>query len=49
MVFKREITQIVIFVVIANVVALLFYAPTVVRNLAQSANTAAGQGGSWQG
>lgn len=47
--FKREMTQFVIFVVIAIVVALLFYAPTVVKNLAQSANTATGQGGSWQG
>lgn len=47
--FKREMAQFVIFVVIAIIVALLFYAPPVVKSLAQSANTATGQGGGWEG
>lgn len=47
---KREITQFAIFIGIAIVVALLFYAPDIISNIAKSVNqNSGGQGGSWNG
>lgn len=47
--FKREMTQFFIFVVIAIIVALLFYAPGIVKSLAQEAGSTTGNSGSWKG
>lgn len=46
--FRREMTQFFIFLVIAIVVALLFYAPDLVKNLAKATNSATGQNASWK-
>lgn len=47
--FKREMTQFMIFLVIAILVAIIFYAPDIIKNLAQSVNTSSGNGGTWGG
>lgn len=46
--FRREMTQFVIFLVIAIVVAIIFYAPNVIKNIAQGVEKGAGTGGSWK-
>lgn len=46
---KREMTQFLIFLVIAIVVFILFYAPDVLKNIAQGAEGAAGTKGQWKG
>lgn len=45
--FRREMTQFMIFIVIAIVVAILFYAPDVIANLGQNINNETGLGGNW--
>ena len=49
--FKREIMQFVIFIIIAILVAILFYAPGVVKSIAQAftgeTGGAAGGGSGW--
>lgn len=47
--FRREMTQFFIFIVIAIAVALLFYAPGIIRNLAQGVGNQGGQSGEWKG
>jgi ABC-type multidrug transport system fused ATPase/permease subunit len=47
--FRREMTQFMIFLIIAIVVAIIFYAPDIIKNLAQSVNTQSGNGGTWGG
>lgn len=47
--FKREMTQFMIFLVIAILVCIIFYAPDILKNLAQSVNTSSGNGGTWGG
>lgn len=46
--FRREMTQFMIFIVIAIVVAILFYAPDVIANLGQNINDETGLNGSWK-
>lgn len=47
---RREMTQFIMFVVIAIAVFLLFYAPDIIQNLAKSVNDSAGtDGGTWKG
>jgi type IV secretory pathway VirB2 component (pilin) len=47
---RREMTQFIMFVVIAIAVFLLFYAPDIIKNLAQGVNEGAGgAGGTWKG
>lgn len=46
--FRREMTQFVIFLVIAIIVAIIFYAPDVIKNIAQGVEDEAGTGGSWK-
>ena len=46
--FRREITQFMIFIVIAIVVAILFYAPDVIANLGRNINDETGLNGSWK-
>lgn len=47
--FRREIMQFVIFLVIAIVVAILFYAPGIVKSIAQQFTGEVNQGGNWGG
>ncbi len=46
--FRREMTQFMIFIVIAVVVAILFYAPDVIANLGKNINDETGLDGSWK-
>lgn len=47
---RREMTQFIMFVVIAIAVFLLFYAPDIIQNLAQGVNDSAGGAkGDWKG
>lgn len=46
--FRREMTQFMIFIVIAVVVAILFYAPDVIANLGRNINDETGLDGSWK-
>lgn len=47
---RREMTQFIMFVVIAIAVFLLFYAPDIIQNLAKGVNDSAGDsGGTWKG
>lgn len=46
--FKREMTQFMIFLGIAIVVAIIFYAPGLITNIAQNVNTSTGNGGEWK-
>lgn len=46
--FRREMTQFMIFIVIAVVVAILFYAPDVIANLGKNINQETGLDGSWK-
>lgn len=45
--FRREMTQFVIFLVIAIVVAIIFYAPDFITNIAKGVNTESGVNGKW--
>lgn len=47
--FKRQMTEFFIFLIIAIVVALLFYAPDIIKNLAKDVSTQSGNGGTWNG
>lgn len=46
--FRREMTQFIIFLVIAIVVAIIFYAPDVIKSIAQGVEKGTGTGGSWK-
>lgn len=46
--FRREMTQFMIFIVIAIVVAILFYAPDVIANLGRNINEETGLNGNWK-
>lgn len=46
--FRREMTQFMIFIVIAIVVGILFYAPDVIANLGRNINEETGLNGSWK-
>ena len=46
--FQRQMTQFVIFLVIAVVVAIIFYAPGIITNLGKSVNDSSGVKGSWK-
>lgn len=46
--FRREMTQFLIFIVIAVVVAILFYAPDVIANLGRNINDETGLDGAWK-
>lgn len=46
--FRREMTQFVIFLVIAIVVAIIFYAPDVIKNIAKGVEGGTGTKGSWK-
>lgn len=45
---RREITQFIIFLVIAIVVAIIFYAPGFIKSLAQGAEKSAGTKAQWK-
>ncbi len=45
--FRREMTQFMIFLGIAIVVAIVFYAPDFIVNLAKGVNKESGVGGKW--
>lgn len=46
--FRREMTQFLIFLVIAIVVAIIFYAPDVIKNIAKGVEKGTGTGGKWK-
>lgn len=46
--FRREMTQFLIFLVIAIVVAIVFYAPDVIKNIAKGVEKSTGTGGKWK-
>lgn len=46
--FRREMTQFIIFLVIAIVVAIIFYAPDVIKSIAQGVEKGTGTSGSWK-
>ncbi|MGP4993714.1 hypothetical protein [Glutamicibacter ardleyensis] len=46
--FRREMTQFLIFLVISIVVAIIFYAPDVIKNIAQGVEKGTGTKGSWK-
>lgn len=45
--FRREMTQFLIFLVIAIVVAIVFYAPDVIKNIAKGVEQNTGTKGKW--
>jgi phosphate/sulfate permease len=47
--FRREMTQFMIFIIIAIVVAIIFYAPDIIKNLAKDVSNQSGSGGTWNG
>lgn len=47
--FRREMTQFMIFLIIAIVVSIIFYAPGIISNLAKDVSTQSGSGGTWNG
>lgn len=47
--FKREMTNMMIFLGIACVVAVIFYAPGLISNIAKNVNESTGNGGEWKG
>lgn len=46
--FRREMTQFLIFLVIAIVVAIIFYAPDAIKNIAKGVEKGTGTGGKWK-
>lgn len=46
--FRREMTQFMIFLVITIVVLILFFAPDVIKNIAKSTEGGLGTGGNWK-
>lgn len=46
--FRREMTQFMIFLVIGIVVLILFFAPDVLKNIAQGTESGLGTGGKWK-
>lgn len=46
--FRREMTQFLIFLVISIVVAIIFYAPDVIKNIARGVEKGTGTGGKWK-
>ena len=46
--FRREMTQFMIFIGIAIVVAVIFYAPGLISNIAKNVNESTGNGGEWK-
>lgn len=46
--FKRELTGFLTFLGIAIVVAIIFYAPGLITNIAQNVNSSTGNGGEWK-
>lgn len=47
--FKREMTQMIIFLVIAILVAVIFYGPELIKNLAKDVSQSSGTGATWNG
>lgn len=47
--FKREMTQFLIFIVIAILVAVIFYGPDLIKGLAKDVSSSTGQNNSWNG
>lgn len=46
--FRREMTQFLIFLVIAIVVAIIFYAPDAIKNIAKGVEQNTGTKGKWK-
>lgn len=46
--FRREMTQFMIFLFLAIVISIIFYAPGLISNVAKSVNESTGNGGEWK-
>ena len=47
--FRREMTQFMIFLIIAIVVCVIFYSGDILKNLAKDVSQSSGSGGTWNG